>query len=92
MSIRYDADFGVGILPKKLDVLNAEEFLKAEEIAYQNASKYDPEGFANGAYVDPKTKRTNPLLFDSNGNPLYADTVPSVVWGLFMERQMKLYR
>ncbi len=70
-SIRYDADFGVGILPKKLDVLNAEEFLKAEEIAYQNASKYDPEGFANGAYVDPKTKRTNPLLFDSNGNPLY---------------------
>ncbi len=71
LSVRYDADFGIGILPKKLDVLNAEEFLRAEEIAYQNAAKFDPEGFANGVYVDPKTKRTDPRLFDSNGNPLY---------------------
>lgn len=42
-----------------------------EDIAYQNAQKYDPTGWANGIYSDPKLKRTNPLLFDANGNPLH---------------------
>jgi len=69
--VEYDTDFGVGVLPKKLEVLNAEEFLRLEELAYTNAQKYDPTGFASGKYTDPRTKRTNPRLFDSNGNPLY---------------------
>lgn len=70
-SIRYDADFGVGVLPKKIGVLNAAEFLKYEELAYQNAAKYDPDGWSKGSYKDPKLKRTDPRLFDANGNPLY---------------------
>lgn len=70
-SVRYDADFGLGILPRKLDVLNAEEFLRNEELAYENAPKYDPIGFAAGNYKDPRTKRTDPRLFDQNGKPLY---------------------
>lgn len=70
-SVRYDTDFGIGILPRKLDVLNAEEFLRNEELAYQNAAKFDPTGFAAGNYKDPKTKRTDPRLFDANGKPLY---------------------
>lgn len=70
-TVRYDTDFGVGILPKKLDVLNSQEFLMLEDLAYQNAAKFDPEGFASGAYTDPKLKRTDPRLFDSEGNPLY---------------------
>ncbi|HVI47827.1 MAG TPA: TonB-dependent receptor [Chitinophaga sp.] len=69
--VTYDADFSLGTLPKKLPVLNSREFLQVEEIAYSNAQKYDPVGWANGKYVDPKTKRTNPLLFDAQGNPLY---------------------
>ncbi len=70
--VTYDTDFSVGVAPKKLDVLNAKEFLAVEELAYANAAKYDPVGWATGTkYTDPKTKRTNPLLFDSNGNPLY---------------------
>ncbi|ASZ13328.1 TonB-dependent receptor [Chitinophaga pendula] len=69
--LTYDADFSVGTLPRKIPVLNAREFLQVEEIAYQNAQKYDPVGWANGKYVDPKTKRTNPLLFDAQGNPRY---------------------
>ena len=70
-TVRYDTDFGLGILPRRLDVLNAEEFLKNEELAYANAVKYDPVGFAAGNYKDPGTKRTDPRLFDANGNPLY---------------------
>src|SRR5690625_741098 len=70
--ITYDSDFSIGVAPKRLPMLNAEEFLMVEEIAYQNAKKYDPVGWATGTkYVDPKTKRNDPLLFDSQGNPLY---------------------
>lgn len=70
--LTYDADFSVGVAPKLLPVLNAREFLEVEEIAYANAEKYDPVGWATGTkYVDPQTKRSNPLLFDEGGNPLY---------------------
>ena len=69
--VTYDGYVSVGVLPRKVDVLNSEEFLRVEEIAYQNAEKFDPEGWASGKYVDPQTKRTDPLLFDANGNPLY---------------------
>ncbi|GGM78214.1 SusC/RagA family TonB-linked outer membrane protein [Dyadobacter beijingensis] len=70
--VTYDTDFSIGVAPKKLPVLNSREFLQVEETAYANAAKYDPVGWATGTkYTDPKKKRTNPLLFDSNGNPLY---------------------
>jgi TonB-linked SusC/RagA family outer membrane protein len=70
-SVNYDTEFSVGVLPKKIPLLNSEEFLRAEDIAYQNAKKYDPVGWAGGKFTDPKTKRTNPLLFDGSGKPLY---------------------
>lgn len=69
--ITYDTDFSVGVLPRKIPLLNSEEFLRVEELAYQNAQKYDPTGWANGLYRDPRLKRTDPRLFDANGNPLY---------------------
>ncbi|MBU1822483.1 MAG: SusC/RagA family TonB-linked outer membrane protein, partial [Bacteroidetes bacterium] len=69
--INYDTDFSIGVLPKKIPLLNSEEFLRVEEIAYSNAKKYDPVGWAGGKYRDPLTKRSNPLLFDASGKPLY---------------------
>ncbi|MCF2488156.1 TonB-dependent receptor [Dyadobacter sp. CY347] len=70
--VTYDSDFSIGVVPKKLPVLNSKEFLQVEETLYANAAKYDPVGWATGTkYTDPKLKRTNPLLFDSSGNPLY---------------------
>jgi TonB-dependent starch-binding outer membrane protein SusC len=70
--VTYDADFSIGVAPRKLPVLNSKEFLQVEETLYANAAKYDPVGWATGTkYTDPKLKRTNPLLFDSSGNPLY---------------------
>jgi TonB-linked SusC/RagA family outer membrane protein len=70
-SVSYNTDFGIGILPKKLSVLNAEEFLRNEDLAYTNAAKFDPVGWAAGNYKDPRLKRTDPRLFDTNGRPLY---------------------
>ena len=69
--VGYDNEFSMGVLPRKLELLNSKEFLLVEDIAYQNAEKYDPVGWAGGKYKDPKSKRTDPLLFDKNGNPLY---------------------
>ena len=69
--LNYDVDFSIGTLPKKLNLLNSEEFLQVEETAYANAEKFDPEGWAGGRYTDPRLKRTDPRLFDSEGNPLY---------------------
>ncbi|WP_395276120.1 SusC/RagA family TonB-linked outer membrane protein [Halalkalibaculum sp. DA384] len=69
--VNYDASVSTGTVAKKIDVLNAEEFLRVEEIAYSNAEKYDPAGFASGKYTNPVDKRTDPRLFDSSGNPLY---------------------
>lgn len=69
--VNYDNDLSIGILTRKLDLLKARDFLTVEQVAYQNAQKYDPVGWAAGKYKDPKTKRTNPLLFDVKGDPLY---------------------
>ncbi len=69
--VTYDTEFSVGVLPRKLPLLNSAQFLQVEETAYQNAKKYDPVGWAGGKYRDPLTKRTNPLLFDASGKPLY---------------------
>lgn len=69
--ITYEGNYSVGVLPKKIPLLNSEEFLATEDLAYQNAQKYDPNGWANGIYKDPALKRTDPRLFDANGKPLY---------------------
>lgn len=70
--ITYDPYFSISVAPRKLPVLNAAEFLRLEEEIYNNAAKYDSVGWANGGkYTDPRTKRTDPRLFDKSGNPLY---------------------
>ena len=69
--ISYEGNYSIGVLPKKIPLLNSAEFLATEDLAYQNAQKYDPNGWANGIYKDPELKRTDPNLFDANGNPLY---------------------
>ncbi|SMO48724.1 SusC/RagA family TonB-linked outer membrane protein [Fodinibius sediminis] len=69
--VNYSGSVSTSSVAKKIDVLNAEEFLRVEEIAYSNAEKYDPAGFAAGKYTNPVEKRTDPRLFDQNGNPIY---------------------
>jgi TonB-linked SusC/RagA family outer membrane protein len=74
--ITYDADFSVPTIgPNRVEMLNAQEYLAVENLAYDNIKVYDPAGWAAGNYttvVDPRVKRKSlPLLFDANGNPLY---------------------
>ncbi|GAB3248351.1 TonB-dependent receptor [Larkinella harenae] len=69
--VSYDT-WGSYITPAKyLGVLSSEEFMNVYNKAYDNAAKYDPEGFASGKYVrnDPKNF---PNLFDASGRPLYS--------------------
>lgn len=72
--ITYDVDLSVPtVAPNRAEVLNAKEFLAMEDLGYRNMEKYDPAGWASGKYAfrDPALARTDPRLFDSEGNPLY---------------------
>ncbi|MEQ8556520.1 MAG: TonB-dependent receptor [Cyclobacteriaceae bacterium] len=71
-TLNYDSYYSMGVMARKMGVLNSEQFMMIEEVAYQNAQKYDSVGWAGGTkYTDPLLKRTDPRLFDTNGNPLY---------------------
>ena len=74
--ITYDVDFSVPRLgPGQVEMLNAQEYLAVENLAYDNIKVFDPVGWAAGSYnsfPDPRIKRKSlPNLFDANGNPLY---------------------
>jgi TonB-linked SusC/RagA family outer membrane protein len=68
--ISYDSYVSLNWLPsdRKLKPLNSNEFLQIEELQYQNASKFDSAGFANGKYKDPIAKRMNYLVGNTLGN------------------------
>jgi len=72
--ISYGVDFSTRTYgPNKPEVLNTEQYLEVEELAWRNMEKFDPVGWAEGkwAYLNPALKRTDPRIFDSNGNPYY---------------------
>src|SRR5690625_7931697 len=46
--VSYRAYAGIPPAPKKIDLLNSEEFLTVEETAYQSEKKFAPEGFQTG--------------------------------------------
>ena len=61
--VGYDGYVTAGTLRKKMDVLNAEEWLEVVERGMENAPLYGG--------TDPGFTTDNPLFFDDNGNPLY---------------------
>jgi TonB-linked SusC/RagA family outer membrane protein len=78
--VSYDNYVSISKMARKLDVLNARDFLALEDLGYQNVQKFDPAGWAAGKYAnkDPRLKRqalANPndpkRLFDADLNPLY---------------------
>ncbi len=62
--IGYDGFLSIGRLRKKMDLLNADEWLQVVETGMANTPKYRPT-------VNPVFTREDPRLFDANGNPLY---------------------
>ncbi|HEY0772264.1 MAG TPA: SusC/RagA family TonB-linked outer membrane protein, partial [Sphingobacteriaceae bacterium] len=74
--VTYDLQLSVPTIgPNRVEMLNAKEFLEVEELAWKNAATYDPsQRDVNGNFtgkVNPVLNRTDPLLFDANGQPLY---------------------
>ncbi len=74
--VTYDMQLSVPTPgPNRVEMLNAREFLEVEELAWRNAALYDPsQRNAAGEFTgktNPALNRTDPLLFDANGNPLY---------------------
>ena len=72
--VTYDVDFSVPVVgPNKREVLNAAEYLAVEDLAWRNMEKFDPVGWNNGkwAYLNPALRRTDPRVFDAQGNPLH---------------------
>ena len=63
ITVGYDGYVSAGMLRKKMDVLNAEEWLEVVRRGMENAPKYGG--------TDPGFTTDNPLFFDENGNPLY---------------------
>ena len=61
--VGYDGYVTAGTLRKKMDVLNAEEWLEVVERGMENAPLYGG--------TDPGFTTDNPLFFDANGDPLY---------------------
>lgn len=68
--ISYDGYISVGMMAKKLDLMNASEWWQNYNTTMDNGQKYDPSGYAQGKYkkVSPASL---PNLFDSAGNPIY---------------------
>lgn len=72
--VTYDVDFSVPTVgPNKREVLNAQQYLDTEDLAWRNMEKFDPAGWAAGkwAYLNPALRRTDPRVFDASGKPLY---------------------
>ena len=65
--VSYDTYISIGRIRKKMDLLNAKEWLEVIKRGYENAPKYS--NYEAGNY--PSIDFTDPLLFDTNGNPLY---------------------
>jgi TonB-linked SusC/RagA family outer membrane protein len=68
--ITYDGFGSYSVPAKKLGTLTSEEFMHVYNLAFANAEKYDPAGFASGRY-QPNRVEDFPELFDENGNPRY---------------------
>ncbi len=62
--VSYDGFAYVGVLPRKLPVLNAAEYMEVLERGFANHPKYRNTSI-------PAFTRSDPRLFDAQGNPLY---------------------
>jgi TonB-linked SusC/RagA family outer membrane protein len=71
--VSYNGYVSLGTIAKKVALMNAAEFVEMEDIAFANLSKY-PAGrktLADRGLTEWMPRRTDPLFFDANGNPLY---------------------
>ncbi|MCD8194086.1 MAG: SusC/RagA family TonB-linked outer membrane protein, partial [Tannerellaceae bacterium] len=68
--VNYDGYLSVAKLSNKVDLLNASEFMQIYNQSFDNAAKYDPEGYAAGKYKR-NMPENYPDLFHADGTPSY---------------------
>jgi TonB-linked SusC/RagA family outer membrane protein len=71
--VSYNGYVSLGTMAKKVDLMNSAEFIEMEDIAFSTLSNY-PAGqtiLDNRGLTEWIPRRTDPLYFDANGNPLY---------------------
>jgi TonB-linked SusC/RagA family outer membrane protein len=71
--VSYNGYVSLGTLARKVELMNAAEFVEMEDIAFANLSKY-PSGrktLSDRGLTEWKPRRTDPLFFDTSGNPIY---------------------
>ncbi|GAA3918676.1 TonB-dependent receptor [Chitinophaga oryziterrae] len=68
--ITYEGNVNVSTLARHLKTLNSDEFVKVYNLAFANATKFDPNG---GTWAPPVqlNHASLPKLFDVNDKPLY---------------------
>ncbi len=68
--VTYEGNVFVSTLSRHLKTLNSDEFVKIYNLAFANATKFDPAG---GTWEPPAplNHATLPKLFDENDKPLY---------------------
>ena len=67
VTVSYNGWVSLGVLAKKVDLMNSDEFMQMEDAGFANFSKYSQSQNSAGTVVN----RTDPLLFDAQGKPLY---------------------
>ncbi|MDR1499710.1 MAG: TonB-dependent receptor [Tannerellaceae bacterium] len=71
--VSYNGWVSLGVMAKKVDLMNTAQFMEMEDLAFANIAKY-PRG---QRYLDQNglteliPNRSDPMIFDANGNPLY---------------------
>lgn len=67
LTVAYGMELSVSKMRKKMDVMNAEEFMKVQKMGFENAPKF--KTYAPG--TEPVINLSDSRLFDAEGNPLY---------------------
>ena len=67
VTVSYNGWVSLGVLAKKVDLMNSDEFMQMQDAGFANFSKYSQSQNSAGTVVN----RTDPLLFDAQGKPLY---------------------
>ena len=72
-TVTYNGWISLGQMAQKVPLMNAAEFMEMEEIGFANIGKYKAgqRYLANNGITELKPNRTDPLIFDANGKPLY---------------------
>jgi len=71
--VSYNNWVSMGLLSKEIEVMDAYEFMEMEDRAFANIGKY-PQGqtyLSNNGITELLVDRSDPLLFDEDGNPRY---------------------